>query len=153
MDITVVIRIIAGGLQFHPCLCMKRPSGHMTWKWRRINVDATWFCTDVDMTSFWHQMPTGSGGLTLHNLIRVCVLLDTKNVKRRDWLACSNAHANLRMDNTHIDRLFPYVRTPPLSISTNIPPSEYYLNLSPPPPIPSEHSFKDVHNVNIIVYW
>ena len=47
-------------------------------KMSRINVDATLFRTDVDMTSFWHQMSTGSGGLALQNLIRVYFLLDTK---------------------------------------------------------------------------
>ena len=36
------------------------PSGQMTKKLRRTNVDATWWRRiDVDTTSFWHQMPTG----------------------------------------------------------------------------------------------
>ena len=34
------------------------PSGHLVWKWRRINVDATSSRRiDVNTTSFWHQMP------------------------------------------------------------------------------------------------
>ena len=34
-------------------------SGDVTYKWRRVNVDATWWRIDVDTTSFWHHMPTG----------------------------------------------------------------------------------------------
>ena len=34
------------------------PSGHLMSKWRRINVDATWF---VNTTSFSQQMPAGVG--------------------------------------------------------------------------------------------
>ena len=37
------------------------PSGHLVWKWRRINVDATSSRRiDVNTTSFWHQMPAGT---------------------------------------------------------------------------------------------
>ena len=71
----VVIRIIAGGRPFQYILHEK------AWKWLHINVDAMWWHRiDVDTTSFWHQMPTGPGGLTLHNLIRMYLLLDTVQI-------------------------------------------------------------------------
>ena len=36
------------------------PSGHLVQKWRRMNVDATWWRRiDVDPTSFSYQMPAG----------------------------------------------------------------------------------------------
>ena len=36
------------------------PSGHTTWKWRRIIVDATWSRRiDVDTTSLWCCVPAG----------------------------------------------------------------------------------------------
>ena len=52
----------------------------MTLKSRRI----TSMRIDVDTTLFWHQMRAGPDGLTLHNLIRVYILLDTlKGEKER----------------------------------------------------------------------
>ena len=58
----------------------EKASGYMTLKSRRI----TSMRIDVDTTLFWHQMRAGPDGLTLHNLIRVYILLDTlKGEKER----------------------------------------------------------------------
>ena len=147
MDITVVIRIIAGGLQFHPCYAWKCPAG----TWRENDVVLMSMRRDFAPTLIWRHFGTKCplGRVDSH-----CTILSEsifywilKGEKER-LNTCSNAQANFRMDNTHIDRLFPYVRTPPLSISTNIPQSDYHLNLPPPP-----HPLGTLINVDHIVYW
>ena len=135
VDITVVIRIITGGLQIHPCYAWKGPAG----TWRENDVVLMSMRRDFAPTLIWRHFRTKCplGRRDSH-----CTFLSESTfywilkVKRRDWLACSNAQANLRMDNTHIDLLLPYVRIPPLSISTKHPSigiPHKLLSTHPPP--------------------
>ena len=93
-------------------------------KWRRINVSATWWRRiDVDTTSFWHQMPTGPGWLTLHNLIRVYFSLDTLKDEKERLISLYKCAGKFEYwQYAHWLSFSMYQNpTPLLSISINIP--------------------------------
>ena len=124
----------------------------MTWNWRRINVDAMWWRgIDADTTSFWHQMPTGPDGLTLLNLISLLFTGYSKTWKgktdkpaqmgRQIWVLTIRTFIVF----FHVSEPHPiYFNKYPLHRNTIQP---------PPPSTHSEHSLKEAHNVNHIVYW
>ena len=115
-------------------LCMKRPSGNTTWKWRRINVDATrWRRIDVDTMSFWHQMLAGPGGLTLHNLIRVYFLLDTLKGEKVRLISLYKCAGKFEFWQYAHWLSFSMSEPHPYPFQQTSPPLEYHLNHSPTP--------------------
>ena len=133
MDITVVIRIIAGGLQIHPCYSWNGPAGTC----RENDVVLMSMRRDLAPTLIWRHFGTNCplGRVDSH-----CTILSEstfywilKGEKERliSLYKCAGKFENGQYAHWSS---FSIVRTPPLSISTNIPPSEYHPNLSPPPP-------------------
>ena len=152
MDITVVIRIIAGGLQFHPCYTWKGPAN----TWRENDVVLTSMRRDFAPTSIWRHFgtkcPLGQVDSHFTILSEFAFYWILKGEKERliNLFKCAGKFENGQ-----------YAHWSPFSICQN--PTPIHFNKHPsigippkplsPNPNPSEHSLKEVHNINHIVYW
>ena len=152
MDITVVIRIINGGLQIQPCYAWKGPAG----TWRENDIAIMSMQRDFASTLIWRHFGTKCplGRVDSH-----CTILSEptfywilKGEKERLIILCKCAG---KLQNGQ------YAHWSSFSICQN--PTPIHFNKHPsngilpkplsPHPTPSEHSLKEVHNVNHIVYW